>query len=375
MKKLKKRLGEKAFYAVRKFLPMFWNSCKDLQELGDRIIYHFPVKETRAEIIEKFDNLDKILCSAYNYEVIEAEHKKTDILSLVATKGYEFFEFTDLETARKAVYPYYKSSNYGGTALCILRDDSGLRHSYVTWLIHENALLQPKAHMLTEENMTDEWQSYLDKNNLSLPLKSSYRDDPFSISVLSVQINKDNGATYVVSRYNHDQSPNGVYFNPDACIGLNAICSGLREAYEDNYQAAGDDSLPDNVIEVIEGDKRRYILFNNEVNGIYFSVGCYVDARNKLVIPDARSERLVSGYVFNNRLNTSVNVVENMTFTFDKVHFKSATHIILTKDNMRTTIIHNSTDALIYDSIDLTKPADPCRKNFLKNVAKKGYRI
>lgn len=155
---------------------------------------------------------------------------------LVKKIDAEFLQIQDFDTANTLVRHYYEGvgsdGRIGGSIICTLGSPSAFEHNLIFFVIQNNATEIPRATVLTQDNLTEEWKAYLKQQGRQRPdgsfdlskLKPNIHD-PFSLSVLLIKIHKVSGAVNIVSRYNHDVPGCNTVFDH-----LDDIVTGLEYA-------------------------------------------------------------------------------------------------------------------------------------------------
>src|SRR5690606_29203095 len=99
----------------------------------------------------------------------------------------------------------------GGSIICTYNNVSGrFKDNFMFFAISNDAQETLRAEVLTQDNLSESWKKYLEENGrknsdgtYNLNGLKNHREDPFSTSVLSIQVNRRNGYLKIISRYNH----------------------------------------------------------------------------------------------------------------------------------------------------------------------------
>lgn len=301
----KKTFGENASRMIRKTMSIAFD---DHEKLIPYLKKKIPMKGNIPFILDKMG------------DVVEREFLADDDSSdkdgssspfdLLREAGYEMTK-TDSASSVESFKAYYQGEGSdgrnGGSVICTYNDVSGrLKDNLIMFVVREDASETLRAEVLTQENLSQSWKEYLEsigrKNEdgtYNLNGLKNNREDPFSTSVLSIQINKNNGYLKMISRYNHSIQEGSS--NPDATFNndLNKLANGLDESLY-NYVGVSKTSnnssrLPEGIVRDAYGNLYKY---SKEVNGVYYGDGFYI-RNGEAVILDPNTERMVMGFVVN----------------------------------------------------------------------------
>lgn len=234
-----------------------------------------------------------------------------DLLNQV---NYRFNVETDKQEARRKYLGYYKNYNDdvdSGEAICTLLRGERFDESYITFFVKDDAKETPHANDLTQENITERWASYLEKQGrknsdgtFNLEGIEPESLDPYSTSVISVQISKAAKTLKTISRYNHTlDKPDHIYKN------LDNIIAELHDSFYkffDVIEPLGSKlDIPDGYIL-----NRRGQLFkvNGEYNGVYYGEGFYIQSNGTTVILDPATQIMGDFYLFDTKDQTVTDV-------------------------------------------------------------------
>lgn len=299
---LKKAFGETNAKIIRSNMPLaFENTEALIPFLKEKI----PVKDHMAYILKEMGiEVEKdFFAKPENKSKSEVANPK-DLLKEV---GYTFYEpIKNLDEA-EPFRTYYEGEGsdgrIGGSIICTYRDPNRPKANFVMFIVKDGAAETMRANKLTQENLSEEWKKYLEskgrKNEdgtFNLVNLRPEREDPFSTSVLAIQVNKSNGSLKMISRYNHDLK----YGNPDITFGgdLNKITQGLEDSI---YKYVGISKskqktslLPDKMVSDSNG---KLFVYSKEVDGVYYGDGFYIQKGESTILDPSR-EKLINGIVF-----------------------------------------------------------------------------
>ena len=351
-RKFEKALGEKdgrALYAI-------FGNVQDVGKVIEFAKRKFPIKGSLSAMQSRLvkDNDGNIIRNGnFGSIVIYKEYQKyidaqlegsinesalrpEDLLNEV---GYTFYNPTNLKEAQDSFLHYYKK----GKNICTLNPDSTrFRDYFVTFIVKDDAAITPMADELTQDNLTNDWKSYLEKKgrknddgtyNLRGLAKNPL--DPYSTSVVSLQIEKSNGSTKEISRYNHQIGGPDNIFDRD----FDKLIEGLGDAmYKkfgvDKNTSQSTSRMPNNITQDANGAYYYYIY---ETNRVYYGDGYYLE-NGVATILDRGSERMVDGWVISNRGNGTATNIDRTTYGFfygdvKKVNYIKGDEISLTTEN------------------------------------------
>ena len=334
-KKFEKALGEKDGRALYEI----FGNVQDPSKLIDFAKSKFPIKGTLSSVAKrsvKDDNGNVVINGNFGSIVVYKEYEKflnkeleqvvdkatLDPQDLLNEVGYTLFNPTNLSDARNSFLHYYKS----GHNICTLNPSSNrFSGSFVTFIVRNDADQTPSAEDLTQDNLTDEWRKYLEKKgrknsdgtyNLNGLMPNAL--DPYSTSVISLQIDKSNGSTKEISRYNHQiGSPDNI-FSRD----FDNLIEGLSDAMfkkfgVDKNTKQSTAQMPFGVIQDANGVYYNYIY---ETNGVYYGGGYYLE-NGVATLLDRGSERMVDGWVISNRGDGTATNIDRTASGYNRYGF------------------------------------------------------
>ena len=302
-KMFKKAFGETTAKLIRSNMSFgFENPEKLIEFLKNKIPNKsdmpFIIKEMAADLEKEF------LSDPENNKKEVTKENPKDLLSQV---GYTFFEpLRDLEDAQP-FRAYYEGAGSdgreGGSIICTYKDPSRPVRNFVMFIVKDGANETLRASQLTQDNLSQEWKDYLtekgrlkEDGTFNLENLRAEREDPFSTSVLSIQVPKSGGNPKIISRYNHDLQSS----NPDITFNgkLDTLVSGLEDSIYNYVNASKGVSnkaqLPQNITEDNQG---RLFVYGKEENGFYYGDGFYILAGIATML-DPNTERMVNGIIF-----------------------------------------------------------------------------
>jgi len=302
-KMFKKAFGETTAKLIRSNMSFgFENPEKLIEFLKNKIPNKsdmpFIIKEMAADLEKEF------LSDPENNKKEVTKENPKDLLSQV---GYTFFEpLRDLEDAQP-FRAYYEGAGSdgreGGSIICTYKDPSRPVRNFVMFIVKDGANETLRASQLTQDNLSQEWKDYLtekgrlkEDGTFNLENLRAEREDPFSTSVLSIQVPKNGGNPKIISRYNHDLQSS----NPDITFNgkLDTLVSGLEDSIYNYVNVSKGVSnkaqLPQNVVEDNQG---RLFIYGKEENGFYYGDGFYILAGIATML-DPNTERMVNGIIF-----------------------------------------------------------------------------
>ena len=248
----------------------------------------------------------------------DAVEKRTpeDILKEV---GYSF-NYTPTGTDVLKFRGYYPADGVNGRdVICTFNDPYGRAQNYfVSFIVKDDAEQTVRAEELTQTNLSPSWKQFLENNGrknadgtYNLTNLKSHREDPFSTSVLSIQIHKQGKELKVISRYNHTIE-SGTNRHPDSVYegNLDAIAEGLYTNLYSNFHVEDKrtnvthTALPDNIKQDVTG---RYFQYSNEQNGVYWGEGFYMRGGDSVIL-DPATERVANGILYNSMHNKAYDI-------------------------------------------------------------------
>ena len=226
---------------------------------------------------------------------------------------------------------YYDPENL----ICTLKSQQADRFRkyhifFITKPNFENEVMPAQAYIFNKYKeksgaLSSEWAQFLNANPNHNFKKTIL--DPYSLSLLCVQIHKTNGDIKIISRYNHALSAGS---NPDQVHGgnLDGIAKGLKAAFEKELKVkigvgAADDNFrcPKNTIATGAGG---YLKYNHEANGVYVGDG-FMYENGELTIINPNEARVMDQYIVYND-GKIVNPTKTLAFPIPdikKIEFKA----------------------------------------------------
>ena len=202
---------------------------------------------------------------------IEEHGPYEDPFTLLKKAGYDAFYVTSLEQ-QNSIRKYYAPHE----ELCTFTDPTRFERFYMIHAIHKDADKLKREDFYHKES----------------------RDDDYSKSVISIQIEKNGPRVFIISRYNHAVSnPNNTFnSNPDEIwTGLSA---SLRQYFGVDF------STP--TIEVPKGFlylDGNLIRYNFQIDDIHFGPDFFI--REEILYKlDKSSEIMIDGYILNSEDKT-----------------------------------------------------------------------
>lgn len=319
----KKAFGERASRAIRDMMPIAFDMQDKLIPYLKELI---PIKSHTEFIIKNYGTviqkkfIDKVLGGGQIVTQNEIRNPE-DVLKSV---GYKF-SYTKNESDILGFRGYYPEEGRNGVdVICTFNDPGGrAKANYVVFIVKDDATTTVRAQDLTQDNLNDSWKKYLEEKGrknedgtYNLEGIGNNREDPFSTSVLSIQIPKRGGNAKIISRYNHTISEGSV--NPDATFGgdLNKIADGLTSSMENYFGLRINEKTSNDLPDFItQDDEGRLFNYEKEVNGIYYGVDFYIDGNlGESFILDAGQERMIDGF----RINQNGRISRKAVDYYDK---------------------------------------------------------
>ncbi|MBR5662705.1 MAG: hypothetical protein IKX00_03510 [Bacilli bacterium] len=203
LKLIKKYYGEEMMHFCRSNFQSIleqpgklFSILQDLFAYDKNLIFDLPDSDLNA--IQKLV-FDRFKCPTINEEGLVETDKSIE--QLFSEKGYKLYECkTHADTLK------FKKYFAPGEELCTFNDKNRTNNRIVTFAVKNNA-------------------------NSIKRSKNPDRQDEYGVSVISIQIKKDDGTISIKNRYNHTVD------NPDATFSNNLenINSGLTKAFEKKY--------------------------------------------------------------------------------------------------------------------------------------------
>ncbi|MEX0596784.1 MAG: hypothetical protein WD512_09800, partial [Candidatus Paceibacterota bacterium] len=253
-----------------------------------------------SDIIEKMGGyLDADFEKSLGEGKVEKEVVNSRPDDLLKKVGYSLLTETDRDEAREKYLSYYKE----GEVICTLgRGSNRFNESYVTFFVRDDANETPHASDLTQDNLTTRWKQYLEqkgrkKEDGTYDLKNLQPNqlDPYSTSVMSVQISKNAKTLKSVSRYNHTlNDPDYTYKN------LDNLVDGLHSSFYNYFNVmlpkGGKEEIPDGYVQNGKGQVFKSL---GEINGNIWGEGFIIKSDGTTIILDPSKQIMADGTLFN----------------------------------------------------------------------------
>jgi len=306
----KKEFGETAARLIRSNMPIAFDHEKQLiaylkEKIPIKSNMPFILKNIGTDIEKEF--LKQLSEKGENAE--DAGKYTTNPAELLKGAGYTFTPTPSGNDILNFRMYYPENGQNGVDVICTFNDPyARAKNNFVSFIVKEDANETVEAEKLTQDNLSESWKKYLEAQGRKNPdgtynlsgLKN-HREDPFSTSVLSIQISKDGKIIKIISRYNHTIHVGNT--NPDATYGsdLNKIAEGLNESIANYFNIKLNKEqkfdLPDGIT---RDNKGRYFNYAKETNGVYWGGDFYIK-NGQAYINDLNSERIVDEFIINNK--------------------------------------------------------------------------
>jgi hypothetical protein len=340
-KLFKKAFGETTAKLIRSNMSFGFEQPEKLIEflknkIPNKADMPFLIKEMAIDLEKEF------LSNTDNNKLENQVGNPKDLLQQV---GYTFFEpLKNLEEAQPfRAYYEGKGSDMreGGSIICTYKDPSRPKENFIMFVVKDDANETLRPSQLTQENLSEAWKKYLtekgklkEDGTFDLSNLRAEREDPFSTSVLSIQVNKRNGSLKIISRYNHDLASS----NPDITFNgkLNKLVEGLEDAI---YSHVGvQKSKNNNKIElpanVTTDSKGRLFVYGREEYGVYYGDGFFIKNGDAVML-DPNTERMANGYIYstNGKITPILNILSSPFGNYQKITFLANNAIRIETDN------------------------------------------
>ena len=312
--KLKKALGERdgrAMYSI-------FGNVENVAELITFAKEFYPIKGT-IERLYDLKILDNDYSLSYGEGVIyqkfqewknnnlaeKIEKEVADPQDLLKTIGYELVTFKSVGEALSIVRHFYREDNAVNELICTLKSNSRFETSLVTFIIRDDALETPHAFNLTQDNLTNRWKEYLKSQGkqkadgtFDLTNVRPQGDDPYSTSVVSLQIHFATKQFKEIGRYNHtiedyDDTPVDNIFDKD----FDNLIEGLSDAMFHKFNIDSSvDARASLTLNTVYTNKKGKVFFPFYQK--LFGELTYVDKNEDTIIVDKNSERIAEGFLF-----------------------------------------------------------------------------
>ena len=309
-KVFKKAFGEKAADAILSKLSAAMQNEPEL--LIEFLKQTVPVKATMADVINANGGyLQKMFEKSIGQTEEEAKKSTLRPEDLLNKVGYRLDVKDDLQDAQKTYKGYYKD----GEVICSLNVGSNrFNDSYVTFFVRDDAKETPHAKDLTQENITERWAAYLEQKGRknadgTFDLKGLTPNslDPYSTSVMSVQISKSAKTLKSISRYNHTlSSPDYTYKN------LDNIVDELHDSFYNFFNVVQPTGAKSDISDgyILNGGGQLFKT-NGERNGVNFGEGFYIKSDGETVILDPITQIMGDAFLFDTKNGTAIDVTNS----------------------------------------------------------------
>jgi hypothetical protein len=276
-----------------------------------------PIASTMVDVI---NNNGAYLQKMFEKSIGEAQIVKEESTlrpeDLLNQVNYRFNVETDKQEARRKYLGYYKNYNDdvdSGEAICTLLRGDRFNESYITFFVKDDAKETPHANDLTQANITEKWASYLEeqgrKNSdgtFNLEGIEPESLDPYSTSVISVQISKAAKTLKAISRYNHTLGkPDHIYKN------LDNIIAELHDSFYKFFDVIEPLGSKSDVSDgyILNGEGQLFKV-NGEDYGVYYGEGFYIKSNGTTVILDPATQIMGDYYLFDTKNQTVTDVID-----------------------------------------------------------------
>jgi len=238
-KLLKKAFGETAMKDISKYIPSAVLNAKEfISFINNEILLD---SEHTKDFVKKPEALVRVnpLFELY----LGVEHKLSELspFDLISKSDYKLHEVKDVNDLL-----FFKEDYKHGYTICTFNDGTGesrLNNSYIFWIRKNYASdilpynLLTKEYLKTNSKDAEEWRKYLQNKGMFNSVTDEYilpdkpsTDDPYILSSISVQFDRNSGFQKMVGRYNHAIDSFGG--SADATLGnnLDNIVEGLTNA-------------------------------------------------------------------------------------------------------------------------------------------------
>ena len=279
----KKAFGEQVSRIISGVMPVAFDKEKALIPYLKRTI---PILSSMPFILKEMgQQIEKNFLSEEEEIVVDSNSP----FDLMRDAGY-LAVHTKSEDEVLQFRTYYDGGNgrVGGSIICTYNDVSGrLANNHIIFITKADAADTVRAEDLTQENINGSWAEYLEKigrknedGTYNLKGLKNRREDPFGVSVLSIQLSKRGGSHKIINRYNHTINEGNT--NPDATYGnnLNGISEGLSSSlykYFNLEKVAREEYIPDGIVK----NNGQLFKYGAEEEGVYYGEGFYI--RNGLL--------------------------------------------------------------------------------------------
>ena len=302
----KKKLGEGTAKMMVEYMAkaVEASEARDANLITDFLLNKIPVKSNVLPIMELMGGeLTTEFMNSLNQTAQEKqaqEVKRRSPFDVAKEAGFEMFEAKD-ESTLQSFKTYYRHSNGSywqehetptsdGELICSIYNGGRWQSRYVFFVRNNNWENIVPADKLTQDNISKEWAEYLEKKGrkkedgtYDLSGLRREREDPYSTSMLSIQVSKTGGAVDIISRYNHNvDNPNNTFNTSKKRVDSEYI-DGLWESilvytgFERKLKEGGND-LPENV----KKSGGKYYFVSKEKDGEYWGDN-FVIANNPAV--------------------------------------------------------------------------------------------
>ncbi len=270
-----------------------------------------PFKKDIAYLIDKFS--EQLQNDFFANEGIDNTKSNISPQDLLKQLNYEFNEpiknVDEIESFRFYYEGKGSDMRVGGSIICTYNSPSSrIKDNFIMFLVRDDAKETLRASELTQDNLSDSWKDYLEKkgrknedgtyNLRGLEGDKDAREDPFSTSVICVQIPRTGGNAKMISRYNHVGITHG---NVDLVYGgdLNSLVSGAESAIYDYLNVSkGKANKKYDDEKVIQDNEGKLFVYGKEEEGVYYGDGFYINNGESFML-NPNTQRMANGVIFN----------------------------------------------------------------------------
>ncbi len=234
-KQLKKQNGEQVAKVIRRAVL-----------LGVPNIVH--LLEFAGNDPENIERLVPYIHENFVEKLKPTVHTDQDPITLLKSAHYNAFVVKTLKQ-QNSIKKYFRK----GEELCTFGDHNRYKDYYMIHAVKENA---------------DKIQ----------PFPNPQREDEYGISVISIQIAKDDDFLSIKNRYNHalrKQNPDATFNNnPDNIVP--GLTDSLKKYFHKDFTTSSDIELPNKYIRI----NNQLVYYNYELDNIYYGSDYYVEDGN-----------------------------------------------------------------------------------------------
>ena len=283
-KVLKKAFGENAMKEISKYTPSaVLNANEFISFINNEILLD---SDHAKEFLKLPNALVRVNPLFENYLGIEHEATSLSPFDLVSKANYKLHEVKDVDDLL-----FFKEDYKHGYTICTFNDGTGesrLNKSYIFWIRKDYASDILPYHLLTKEYLNtkskdaEEWRNYLRKKGNINSVTGEYilpdspaTDDPYILSSISVQFDRNSGFQKMVGRYNHVIDSFGGSADATLNNNLDNVIEGLTDAMK-KYLDIQIEVKP--VVGTVEVDN-KFFVYNNFISeyNTYISTSSILD--------------------------------------------------------------------------------------------------